>query len=279
MSQPCRDVQTRAPNPFMVSSVGRTGVAAPTLVAMLVAIVMAVSGCDKIMSRLGSGGHVNQPPSPVAVDAPNADLVNNPVVAATAPSVIKIHGVSNLCQKVLDGTGFVVAPHRVMSNAHVIAGADTISADVAGTTYDANVVSYDPNADIAVLDVPNLPSEPLTFAEGSASSGADALMLGYPGGGGFVATPTRIREVIKLAGPDIYQTTRVTREVYTVRGAVRQGDSGGPLIDINGRVLGVVFGLAEDDPETGYVLTAAEVAPQMAHLGDAQPVATGACVS
>src|SRR6476620_9944094 len=61
-------------------------------------------------------------------------------------------------------------------------------------------------------------------------SGTDALLLGYPGGGDFVATPVRIREVVELNGPDIYRTTTVTREVYTIRGAVRQGASGGPLI-------------------------------------------------
>ena len=94
-----------------------------------------------------------------------------------------------------------------------------------------------------------------------AKTGTDALVLGYPGGGDFVATPARIREIIELNGPDIYRTTTVTREVYTIRGTVRQGDSGGPLIDLDGQVLGVVFGAAVDDADTGFVLTANEVRP------------------
>jgi S1-C subfamily serine protease len=64
-----------------------------------------------------------------------------------------------------------------------------------------------------------------------------------------------------------------------IRGTVRQGDSGGPLIDLNGHVLGVVFGAAVDDPETGFVLTAAEVARQMERVGNTVPVATGPCIS
>ena len=99
------------------------------------------------------------------------------------------------------------------------------------------------------------------FAEGVADSGTDALLLGYPGGGDFVATPVCIREVIELIGPDIYRTTTVKREVYTIRGTVRQGDSGGPLINLDGKALGVVFGAAVDDPDTRFVLTAREVAP------------------
>jgi S1-C subfamily serine protease len=178
----------------------------------------------------------------------------------------------------LEGTGFVVAPNRVMSNAHVVAGSDSVTVEADGQTYDAGVVSYDPEADISILDVPNLSSTPLLFAEGSAPTGTDAVVMGYPGGGDFVATPARVRETIELNGPDIYRTATVTREVYTIRGTVRQGNSGGPMIDRTGKVLGVVFGAAVDDADTGFVLTAKEVSRQMASIGDTERVATGACV-
>ena len=97
--------------------------------------------------------------------------------------------------------------------------------------------------------------------------------MGYPGGGDFTATPARVREIIELNGPDIYHTTTVTREVYTIRGTVRQGNSGGPMIDRDGKVLGVVFGAAVDDADTGFVLTADEVSRQMAKVGN---IAAGA---
>ena len=71
----------------------------------------------------------------------------------------------------------------------------------------------------------------------------------------------------------------MTREVYTIRGSVRQGNSGGPMIDREGRVLGVVFGAAVDDADTGFVLTADEVARQLAKLGNTARVPTGACVN
>lgn len=215
----------------------------------------------------------------VAVDAPNAALANDAVVAATRPSVVKIRGVAPSCQKVLEGSGFVVAPNRVMSNAHVVAGSDSVTVEVDGQTYDAEVVSYDPDADISILDVPNLPSAPLTFAETPAATGTDGIVMGYPGGGDFVATPARVRETIELNGPDIYRTTTVTREVYTIRGTVRQGNSGGPMIDREGRVLGVVFGAAVDDADTGFVLTAKEVARQMAKIGSSERVPTGSCIT
>ena len=213
------------------------------------------------------------------VDAPDAALAGDAVVAVTRSSVVKIRGVAPGCQKVLEGSGFVVSPNRVMSNAHVVAGSDTVTVEVDGETYDAGVVSYDPNADISILDVPDLPSPPLAFAETPAPTGTDAVVMGYPGGGDFVATPARVREVIELNGPDIYRTTTVTREVYTIRGTVRQGNSGGPMINRSGKVLGVVFGAAVDDADTGFVLTGDEVSRQLAKIGNTERVATGTCIT
>jgi S1-C subfamily serine protease len=167
-----------------------------------------------------------------------------------------------------------------MSSAHVVAGAESFTVAVDGREHDAGVVLFDPKLDIAVLDVPGLDATPLTFVDGEASSGTDALVLGYPGGGPFTAAPARVREVIQLSGPDIYQSTTVQREVYVIRGTVGQGDSGGPLVDTDGRVLGINFGAAVDDPDTGFVLTAKQVYGQLVlSAGEQQPVATGECVT
>lgn len=234
--------------------------------------LLDTSGLPDVLEPFGRTPIVN-------VDAPDAALATDPVVTTSRPSVVKIRGVAPSCQKVLEGSGFVVAPNRVMSNAHVVAGADSVTIEADGKTYDAGVVSYDPNADISILDVPNLPITPLQFAEQPAPKGTDAVVMGYPGGGDFLATPARVREIIELNGPDIYRTTTVTREVYTVRGTVRQGNSGGPMINRSGKVLGVVFGAAVDDADTGFVLTAKEVEHQLAKIGNTQRVATGICIN
>jgi len=213
------------------------------------------------------------------VDAPDATLADSLVVAKSRPSVVKIRGVATSCQKVLEGTGFVIAPNRVMSNAHVVAGSDSVTVEAEGQTYDATVVAYDPDADISILDVPNLPLQPLVFAEQPAKTGTDAVVLGFPGGGDFVATPARVREIIELSGPDIYKTKTVNREVYTIRGTVRQGNSGGPMINRSGQVIGVVFGAGVDDNDTGFVMTTDEVSRQLAKIGNTAKVPTGACVT
>jgi S1-C subfamily serine protease len=216
-----------------------------------------------------------------AVDPPDANLVNAPAVAAAKSSVVKIRGVAPSCMKVLEGSGFVVAPNRVIATAHQVAGSETVSVEVDGKTYVAQVVSYDPDTDVSLLSVPDLTARPLMFAETPAPTGADAVILGYFNGVSFAAVPARIREVIDLTGTNIYHSTKVTREAYTLRlrAPMEQGYSGAPLIDLNGRVLGVAFGVAIDDPETSFVLTAKEIAPQLAKTGNTSPEQTGACVS
>jgi hypothetical protein len=52
------------------------------------------------------------------------------------------------------------------------------------------------------------------------------------------------------------------------------------MVDTNGQVLGVVFGAAVDDNDTGFVLTADEVADEVANApGFTEPVSTRACAA
>ncbi|CRK54556.1 putative enzyme [Rhodococcus sp. RD6.2] len=218
--------------------------------------------------------------TPIAVvDPPDVAIEQGPIAARLQSSVLRIRGIAPSCQRALEGSGFVVAPERVMTNAHVVAGTNQVVVDTADGPLEARVVLFDPQVDVAVLDVPGLESAPIPLAPEPAESGADALVLGYPGGGPYTASAARIRETLDLSGPDIYRAADVTREVYTVRGSIRQGNSGGPLVDDQGRVLGVVFGAAVDNTDTGFALTAAEVARQLEQAAYMETaVETGACI-
>lgn len=198
------------------------------------------------------------------VGPPNAALASSPVVKRAADSVLKIRGKALQCSRALEGTGFVIAKERVITNAHVVAGTSEVNVEPAGRpgrSRSAKVVLFNPEVDIAVLAVPGLDIDPLPFAPRTAAVGDDAIVLGYPLDGPFKATPARVRDQIDLKGPDIYTSKTVVRDVYTVRAVVRSGNSGGPLLAPDGSVFGVVFGAALDDAETGYVLTAQQVAP------------------
>ncbi|MFD3813147.1 acid resistance serine protease MarP [Rhodococcus sp. NPDC058639] len=218
--------------------------------------------------------------TPIAeVAIPDASLLDSPVAAELHPSVLRINGLAPSCQKALEGSGFVVAPERVMTNAHVVAGTAAVTVDTEQGALDASVVLFDPAVDVAILSVPGLTAAPLAFAPVPADSGENAIVLGYPGGGPYTASAARVRETLDLQGPDIYRSGTVEREVYTVRGLIQQGNSGGPLVDAQGLVLGMVFGAAIDDSDTGFVLTAGEISRQLALAGSVfDPVETGVCI-
>jgi S1-C subfamily serine protease len=149
---------------------------------------------------------------------------------------------------------------------------------VNGQARSGRVVYYDFNRDLAVLYVPNLSAPAMPWAQAPAETGADAIVVGYPLDGPFTPVSARIRDISTVKGPNIYEDQTVTREVYTLRATVLSGNSGGPLLDTGGRLLGVIFAAALDDPETGFALTQTEtrpVADAAAALRD--PVATGPC--
>lgn len=214
------------------------------------------------------------------VAPPDPALQSSEVVQRVRESVLKIHARAPSCSRALEGTGFVISDERMMTNAHVVAGTNEVTVETDDGTLDARVVHYDPETDVAVLSVPGLTAPALPFAPQPAESGQDGIVLGYPLDGPYTASPARVRDQIDLRGPDIYDANTVQREVFTLRALVRSGNSGGPLVDTNGNVIGVIFGAAVDESETGFALTAAEVAEEVEAAPDmSRQVGTGNCAA
>ncbi|PZF94364.1 MarP family serine protease [Micromonospora deserti] len=212
------------------------------------------------------------------VSPPDPALAGSQVVVNGQRSVVKVLGSAPSCSRRIEGSGFVYADDRVMTNAHVVAGTRSVAVELNGDRYDGEVVVYDPDRDLAVLYVPGLPGPSMRFAAGNAGSGADAIVLGFPLDGPYNAQSARIRDVDRITGPDIYSAGDVTREIYTIRALVRSGNSGGPLVSSNGLVLGVIFAAAADDPNTGFAVTAAEARPvALAGAERTRGVGTGEC--
>ncbi|MDY7084778.1 MAG: MarP family serine protease [Actinomycetota bacterium] len=212
------------------------------------------------------------------VAAPDPALKGSQIVQKSKRSVIKVLGTAPSCSRRIEGSGFVYAAERVMTNAHVVAGTRETEVEVNGRRLPATVVVYDPARDLAVLHVPGLTAPVMPFVRSQAKTGTSAIVLGYPQDGPYDAQSARVRDVGRITGPDIYDARDVTREIYTIRSLVRSGNSGGPLISPNGQVLGVIFAAAADDKNTGFALTADEAAPvAQAGLSRTRGVRTGEC--
>ncbi|MER7665550.1 MULTISPECIES: MarP family serine protease [unclassified Streptomyces] len=217
--------------------------------------ILAQNGFPQVFSPFA-----NEPITEVR--PPDPALAGSPVAARAQQSIVKVVGTAQSCGKVLEGTGFVFGQRRVMTNAHVVGGVDepTVQIGGEGRLYDARVVLYDWERDIAVLDVPDLKARPLQFADADARSGESAIVAGFPENGAYDVRSARVRGRINANGPDIYRRGTVQRDVYSLFTTVRQGNSGGPLLTPEGTVSGVIFARSLDDPNTGYALTVDEIA-------------------
>ena len=196
-----------------------------------------------------------------SVSPPDPAVLNSPGFLAARSRVVKVQGTALSCNRSIEGSGFVYAPQHILTNAHVVAGVDqgpTVTLPN-GTVYRAKVVLYDPQVDIAVLYVPGLNLTPLHFDD-NATPGANAVVAGYPLDHGFTAVAARIGGTQNAVGPDIYQTGQVDRQIFEIKAVVQPGNSGGPLLSPSGSVYGVVFAAAVGESDTGFALTAGEVA-------------------
>ena len=185
-------------------------------------------------------------------------LLSDPDVEDAQASVVKIRG-TNQCGRGVEGSGFVYADDRVMTNAHVVAGVDDPEVVIDDSSVSAEVVYYNPDLDVAVLtaDTSGLPSLP--FDQEAAEAEDGVAILGYPQDGPYDVQPGRIRSEQRLRSPNIYGEGTVLREVFSLRGLVRPGNSGGPIVTSEGEVAGVVFAASVTDNDTGYALTAEQV--------------------
>lgn len=192
-------------------------------------------------------------------------------------SVVTVLASKPACGVDSEGSGWVVQRGRVVTNAHVVAGASSIVVrESGGTTVDrATLVAFDPERDLAVLDVTDLSAPALDIGQ-DLGAGQQAYAAGYPGDGPFTITPQRVRDQVTARGTDIYQSGTVERQIYALRGSIRPGNSGGPLLDRSGDVVGVVFARSTVDPETGYALTLDELRPVLGSVGPT-PISSGAC--
>ncbi|MHB8240858.1 MAG: MarP family serine protease [Solirubrobacteraceae bacterium] len=219
-------------------------------------------------------------PSP-DVAAPEPAIARTPGVRAAARSVVRVDGTA--CGLAIEGSGWVAAPDMVVTNAHVVAGEQDTTVEIAGRSpgLDAQPVAFDPRDDVAILRVPGLGLPSLSLL-GDPASGTSGAILGYPENGPFDVQPGRVGRTQSVITQDAYGQGPVSRELTPLRGLVRPGNSGGAIVDHSGRVLTTVFASTVGGrPRGGYGVANATVASV---LGEAEQrvragteVSTGQC--
>lgn len=212
-------------------------------------------------------------PSP-NVRAPDSKIAHDPDVRAAARSVVRVLGTA--CGLGVEGSGWIVAPGLVVTNAHVVAGESdtTVTPNGSSSSLNATAVHYDPTNDLALLRVSGLGGRPLSLAS-QVNTGTAGAVLGYPENGPFTIAPARVGVTGPVVTQDSYGRGPVTRELTSLRGDVRSGNSGGPLVDASGQVMGTVFAATTQGKPGGYAVPNGVVSDALKDTTG--PVSTGPC--
>lgn len=264
--------------PFVSGAIASSRVVAaidamtPPPVRALEAQVRAIvtqQGIPRLLDSIGGG-------TPLPIPGNGATAAQQ----AAAHSVVKITGNAYACGQNQTGSGFVVSPGRIVTNAHVVAGVGQPVVEAPdGGSWTGRIVYFDSVNDLAVIAVSGLPTASLTLGE-TLTAGATAVFDGYPLGGPLSSKPAAVEAVSTVRVPDIYGQNPTARQVYSLAADVQQGNSGGPLIDTSGRVAGVVFAKSATTTDVGFGLTTEELAPVAAQAASlSAPVASGHCTT
>lgn len=212
-------------------------------------------------------------------------------ISASARGVVRIVTIAVVDDEVVGfghGSGFAVAPNRVVTNAHVVDLASRYPDNVVigvvpsegDKSYQGKVIKIDQARDLALIEFTGVRLPPLTLFGGRISDGDSLVALGYPGNVD-VATARPAADFIKPQSPvrsqggfaGLRQLSGVSVLLHTA--SIARGNSGGPLLDRCGRVLGVNSAIThndEGDSTFAFAIAGSELA---AFLGEAkQPFAT-----
>jgi S1-C subfamily serine protease len=174
-------------------------------------------------------------------------------VAQVGPQVVNINTKLGYNNAVGAGTGIVIDPNGVvLTNNHVISGATDISAFSVGDgrTYGVDVLGYDRNQDVALLQLRGAGGLPSAAIGGGVSVGDPVVAMGNTGGQG--GTPRAVPGKVIAVGQTVHASDALTGAEETLNGLIQfdgliqPGDSGGPVVNSGGQVVGMNTAASEN---------------------------------
>ncbi len=152
-------------------------------------------------------------------------------------------------QEVLSATGSGVVVGEggyVLTNYHVVEDASSLKVTVGDDSYDATLVAYDENLDIAIVQAPDLNLQPVTLGDSDTLQVGDwAICIGNPLGEQFAGTVTvgivsALNREVSSSSTDKYGRKETTvNSMIQTDAAINSGNSGGGMFNTNGELMGI----------------------------------------
>jgi S1-C subfamily serine protease len=169
------------------------------------------------------------------------------------------------------GQGLVVAPGRVLTAAHVVAGATEISIRHNGKRVTGVVTAFDPNNDLALVTIPTAFAPAISV--GTARPGDVGIAI-VRRGGVATAIEVTVSRSVTIHTEDIYIEGSFERAGFELAATIEPGDSGAVVV-ARGRAVAVVWARARGSDKAAFAI---DPAPILRSLSASEPVANGHCV-
>jgi hypothetical protein len=207
-------------------------------------------------------------------------------ISATARGVVRVVTIAIVDNEVVDfshGSGFAIAPGRIVTNAHVVELAARYPGDVVigvvpsegDRSFEGRVIAYDPARDLAEIAYEGEALPPVTLYNGPIAEGAPVIALGYPGNVDLATAQSAydyITPQSAVRSEGIYSGARRLSGVHVLlhTADIARGNSGGPLLDECGRVIGVNSAITRTqagDASFGFAIANSELTQFLREAG------------
>ena len=223
-----------------------------------VACVLAL-GIFVAVNPSNSGYTIKETNSGITIDVDTDDMsLAEAVAAKTLPSVVNINVYANTSQQSMSpfgmlggqsatqelqqtslGSGVVLtADGYILTNNHVVDGADALEVVAEGETYKAKLVGTDPSSDLAVIKVDGATLKPIEIGNSSDLKVGEWVMAAGSPFGMEQSVSTGIVSAVNRSYADSESGAIYTNMIQT-DAAINSGNSGGALVDAEGKLIGI----------------------------------------
>lgn len=165
------------------------------------------------------------------------------------------------CNGTGEGSGFLVSPTLVLTNAHIVDGAVAIGLTSGGTTRTGQVIGEDESADVALIHLSSpLAGHVFSFGAGQVSLGTPVGVVGYLSGGSLRMVPG----LVGTDGQSISNAGQTRSGLMQTNATVSPGEAGGPVLATDGSLVGLADTAMPAKGSAGYIVPGAEAAPLLA---------------
>ena len=230
-------------------------------------------------SNSADAAHATAPVRTTAESTATLDV--HRVLAKVEPAVVTVRtrltGLDAMLQPVAEegtGTGVIVGKNGVIvTNYHVVAGAQTIHVQLAGgRTLPAKVLGTAPGNDLSVIKVDATDLPTVQLGNSNSLLVGDAVVaignaLALPGG------PTVTEGIVSALNRTIRESDGAElHDVLQTDAAINPGNSGGPLVDAQGRVVGINTATASHGQNIGFAIAVTPVLKVIRRLEDGHSI-------